>query len=119
MHDYCWAQHIGTHASAVLMVSPPPLTVNTLTRPRLIKYLYDGDCSICRSLKALLERQDGGQGRILFVNIASSRYDPEQHGGISYEDAMESIHAIRANGEVCSTDFFFLCVYFNRQAMQC
>lgn len=71
---------------------------------RAIKYLYDGDCSICRSLKALLERQDGGKGRIVFVNIASSRYDPEQHAGIAYEDAMASIHAIRPNGEVLYDD---------------
>lgn len=67
----------------------------------MIKYLYDGDCSICRSLKALLQRQDGDKGRVCFVNIANSQYDPEEHAGISYEEAMETIHAIRASGEVC------------------
>lgn len=27
-----------------------------------VKYLYDGSCSMCKSLKAVLARQDGGKG---------------------------------------------------------
>jgi len=65
-----------------------------------IKYLYDGDCAMCRSLKAVLQRQDGRQGRIAFIDIADLNYDPVQNMGIEYEDAMETIHAILPDGKV-------------------
>ena len=63
---------------------PPPLPMH-----RAIKYLYDGDCSMCLSLVAMLRRQDSGAGRIRFVNIASMAYDPADNEGILYEEAME------------------------------
>jgi hypothetical protein len=56
---------------------------------RNIKYLYDGDCSMCLSLVSMLRRQDAGEGRIKFVNIASMAYDPAENEGILYEEAME------------------------------
>lgn len=65
-----------------------------------IKYLYDGDCPMCQSMKNLLERQDNGRGRIFFVNIADAHYSPSQNMGISYEEGMETIHAIRPDGSV-------------------
>ncbi|KAL4447673.1 hypothetical protein ABPG75_004892 [Micractinium tetrahymenae] len=65
-----------------------------------IKYLYDGDCSMCLSLVAMLRRQDAGQGRIKFVNIASLQYDPADNEGILYEEAMETIHAIQRDGTI-------------------
>ncbi|KAF5833143.1 hypothetical protein DUNSADRAFT_10662 [Dunaliella salina] len=65
-----------------------------------IKYLYDGECSMCQSLKTLLERKDCGRGAVCFVNIADSTYDPSRHMGITYEEAMDTIHAIRSSGEV-------------------
>ncbi|KAJ9519535.1 hypothetical protein QJQ45_013457 [Haematococcus lacustris] len=67
---------------------------------RAVKYLYDGDCAMCRSLKTVLERQDNGRGKIKFVNIADDSYDPNKNMGIEYEEAMETIHAIRPDGEV-------------------
>lgn len=63
-----------------------------------IKYLYDGDCSMCLSLVSMLRRQDNDQGRIKFVNIASMLYDPSENEGILYEEAMETIHAIKRDG---------------------
>jgi len=65
-----------------------------------VKYLYDGDCAMCNSLKKVLERQDGGRNRVCFVNIAEDNYNPKRHMGITYDDAMETIHAIRSSGEV-------------------
>jgi len=65
-----------------------------------VKYLYDGDCSMCQSLKRVLERQDKGQGRIKFVNIADPAYNPSKNMGISYDEAMTTIHAIRPDGSV-------------------
>ena len=37
---------------------------------RKVKYLYDGDCAMCRSLKAVLERQDNRKGLISFIDIS-------------------------------------------------
>jgi predicted DCC family thiol-disulfide oxidoreductase YuxK len=38
---------------------------------RQVKYLYDGDCAMCRSLKNVLERQDNRRGLISFIDISS------------------------------------------------
>jgi predicted DCC family thiol-disulfide oxidoreductase YuxK len=65
-----------------------------------VKYLYDGDCPMCRTLKNVLTRQDGGAGRVAFVNIADPSYDEDENEGIAYEDAMETIHVIKADGDV-------------------
>lgn len=73
-----------------------------------IKYLYDGNCPMCQSMKSLLDRQDNGRGRILFVNIADEKYNPSQNMGISYEEAMTTIHAIRPDGSVVQVGIFFL-----------
>lgn len=48
-----------------------------------LKYLYDGDCPMCSTLKAVLERQDKGRGIIKFVNIASDKYKPRNNLGIT------------------------------------
>lgn len=37
--------------------------------------------SMCLTLVSMLRRQDGGQGLIRFVNIASMNYDPDQNEG--------------------------------------
>lgn len=68
--------------------------------PWTIKYLYDGDCAMCLSLKTVLERQDRGRGTVYYVDISSFDYDPSRNMGVTYEDAMDTIHAIRSSGEV-------------------
>ncbi|GLC47460.1 hypothetical protein PLESTF_001899700 [Pleodorina starrii] len=65
-----------------------------------IKYLFDGSCPICSSMKELLERQDKGAGRIIFVDVSSSKYRPSKNMGISQDEAMTTIHAIRPDGSV-------------------
>lgn len=65
-----------------------------------LKYLYDGDCPMCQSLQTVLARQDNNRGLIRFVNIADPDYSPVSHMGISYDEAMETIHAIRPDGSV-------------------
>ncbi|WP_370455575.1 thiol-disulfide oxidoreductase DCC family protein [Synechococcus sp. RSCCF101] len=49
-----------------------------------------------------LERRDGGRGRLCFVDIAAPSYRPEDHAGITYRQAMATIHGIGADGEVLS-----------------
>jgi len=65
-----------------------------------VKYLYDGDCDMCNQLMSTLKERDGGQGRIKFVNIANLTYDSTEHEGVTYEDAMETIHAISRDGTI-------------------
>jgi hypothetical protein len=120
-----------------------------------VKYLYDGDCAMCRSLKKVLERQDNRRGTLAFVDISDAYYDPiavrgarraargfvavvaapsgraraatrwgaapqaartnararvcvcvrhaatsTQNMGIEFDEAMETIHAIKSDGTV-------------------
>ena len=62
--------------------------------------LYDGGCPLCLREVRFLQKRDGDRGRIRFVDIDAPDYDPEQYAGISYEQAMGRIHAIRHDGVV-------------------
>lgn len=64
-----------------------------------VKYLYDGDCRLCRLMRDTISRSDR-RGAVLLVNIADPDYAPELNAGISYEAAMRTIHAVAATGEV-------------------
>lgn len=81
---------------------PPELVVGASSplTPWRIKYLYDGDCAMCQSLMNVLSRQDGGRGIIKFVNIADPAYAPQDNANVAYEEAMETIHAIRPDGSM-------------------
>ena len=71
-----------------------------LPGPAEIRMLYDGDCPLCEREVDMLKARDAGVGKIDFVDISSPSYRPEEHRGISFERAMASIHAIRADGSV-------------------
>ena len=62
--------------------------------------LYDGDCPLCMREVDMLRRRDASKRGICFVDISEPEYDPEMHGGISFQDAMERIHAILPDGTV-------------------
>ena len=62
--------------------------------------LYDGECPLCMREVEMLRRRDSGRGAIDFVDIAAPDYDPAVHGGISFERAMERIHAVLRDGTV-------------------
>lgn len=59
-----------------------------------------GDCPLCMREVEMLQRRDAGKGRICFVDVAAPDYDPAANAGISFEAAMERIHAIEADGTV-------------------
>lgn len=65
-----------------------------------VAYLYDGDCDMCQQLMATLRARDGDAHRIKFVNIASMSYDPRANEGVTYEEAMATIHAIKRDGTI-------------------
>lgn len=54
---------------------------------------------MCRTLRNVLSRKDGDAGRVAFVNVASRSYDAAQNAGIEYEDAMDTIHVIKRDGD--------------------
>eukprot|EP00983_Pelagomonas_calceolata_P065766 1148720-Pelagomonas_calceolata.AAC.1 len=52
------------------------------------------------SLHAHAQAHDRGRGTVYYVDISSFDYDPSRNMGVTYEDAMDTIHAIRSSGEV-------------------
>ena len=61
--------------------------------------LFDGGCPLCVREVRFLERRDRVR-RIRFVDIDAADYNPADHGGIAYREAMGRIHAIAADGTV-------------------
>jgi hypothetical protein len=48
----------------------------------------------------MLRRRDSGVGNICFVDIADPNYDPTAHAGVTFEQAMERIHAVLPDGQI-------------------
>eukprot|EP00274_Cyanoptyche_gloeocystis_P000073 CAMPEP_0196656536 /NCGR_PEP_ID=MMETSP1086-20130531/17625_1 /TAXON_ID=77921 /ORGANISM="Cyanoptyche gloeocystis , Strain SAG4.97" /LENGTH=233 /DNA_ID=CAMNT_0041989313 /DNA_START=84 /DNA_END=785 /DNA_ORIENTATION=- len=63
------------------------------------KLLYDGDCPVCIRNVEMLQKLDRQQ-RVDFVDIASPFYEPEEHGGVELEEAMERMTAVLSNGRI-------------------
>ncbi|MEB3359150.1 MAG: DUF393 domain-containing protein [Synechococcales bacterium] len=76
-----------------------------------IKLLYDGECPLCLREVNFLQKRDAGRGRVAFVDIASDRYNPDDHGGIDFETAMGRIHALLPDGTVIRDLEVFRRVY--------
>ena len=69
--------------------------------------LYDGDCPLCMREVNFLRGRDAGTGAIAFVDIAAPDYDPAAHGGVPFETAMATIHAVLPDGTlVTGVDVF-------------
>jgi len=66
--------------------------------------LYDGGCPLCRREVSFLERRDHARHpnspRLAFVDIDQADYSPELYQGVSYREAMGTIHGIEADGTV-------------------
>ena len=82
--------------------------------PRLT-LLYDGACPLClREVRFLQERDQRlhpSNPRLAFVDIDAADYNPADHGGISYRDAMGRIHAIAGDGQVLRDVAVFRAAY--------
>lgn len=77
----------------------------------VIQLLYDGGCPLCVREVAFLQRKDAGRGIIDFVDVADLNYDPAAHGNVSFEAAMDRIHALRSDGTVIQNVEVFRQVY--------
>jgi len=64
-----------------------------------LKYLYDGGCTVCLSLVKMLQSRRGAS-EIFFEDIASPEYSAVRNKGITYEDAMATIHVLKPDGQV-------------------
>ena len=63
--------------------------------------LYDGGCPLCLREVLFLQRRDRQHGpRLAFVDIQAPDYRAEEHGGITYRQAMGRIHALTGEGEI-------------------
>ncbi len=61
--------------------------------------LFDGGCPFCQREIDFIRSRDKFN-YILFVDIDSPNYNPDLFRGISYRDAMGTVHAINAAGDV-------------------
>ncbi|CAL8460729.1 g260 [Coccomyxa elongata] len=73
--------------------------------------LYDGGCPLCMREVNMLKRRDEGKGKIYFVDIDAPDYRPEDNAGITYEQAMESIHGILPDNRVVTNVEVFRRLY--------
>ena len=77
--------------------------------------LYDGGCPLCLREVTFLRQRDQrlhpGAGRLAFVDIDAADYNPAQHSGISYREAMGRIHAIHDDGTVLRDVEVFRAAY--------
>jgi predicted DCC family thiol-disulfide oxidoreductase YuxK len=73
-----------------------------------LNILYDSKCNVCRTEVEFLIRRDQRRNhlrrRLRCTDIESGYYDPDDpvNGGISYAQAMSSMHAVTQYGEIVS-----------------
>lgn len=98
--------HRSASSSAVLA------TGSGQSRPSWdVRMLYDGECPLCMKEVDFLRRRDAGKNKIDFVDIASPSYTAEDNAGITYETAMQKIHAITADGRIITGLEVFRSLY--------
>jgi len=73
--------------------------------------LYDGECPLCMREVNMLRRRDEGVGKIDFVDISSTSYNPAENSDLTYEQAMGEIHAILPDGKVVTNVEVFRRLY--------
>lgn len=86
------------------MDGPSPHSCVSPRASHALEILYDGGCPLCLREVTLLRERDrrrhGERPVLAFVDIDAADYDPAAHGGITYRQGMERIHAIDAKGAV-------------------
>lgn len=93
-----------------------PSFESQLKRPTVsseITLLYDGECPLCmKEINFLRARQERLKcSKLCFVDISSGDYEASQHGGVDYETAMGSMHAVLRDGTVVTGVGVFRLAY--------
>ncbi|MHC4976520.1 MAG: thiol-disulfide oxidoreductase DCC family protein [Planctomycetota bacterium] len=63
----------------------------------LLTLFYDSQCPLCAREIAMLRRKDARKGRLSFIDIAASDFDPTPYNR-SLDDMMRQMHAITNEG---------------------
>ena len=63
------------------------------------RILFDGECPLCRREISMLERIDGGRGRLDFEDISSDAFDASVYG-LEMRAVHERIHGVLPDGTV-------------------
>lgn len=71
--------------------------------------LYDGLCPVC-ALEVRLLRRRNALGRLAFEDIAAPEFDPAQYG-LTIDDVVGSMHAVRRDGSILRGPDVFLEAY--------
>jgi predicted DCC family thiol-disulfide oxidoreductase YuxK len=100
--------------TAPFMAASPARDERGIALP--LRVLFDGECPLCvAEINALRRRAErraaGGTPAVLFVDIAAPEYRAADHGGVSYEAAMASIHALTPDGRVLRGVQVFSAMY--------
>lgn len=64
-----------------------------------LKFLYDGECPICKREICILQKKDT-QSKIKFIDINSKDFLDSKPNNIDYKTAMSQIHAIDSKGNL-------------------
>lgn len=77
-----------------------------------LNVLYDSKCGLCNTEINFLRKKDK-QGQLLFTDIEDPNYDENdpKNGLVSYEDAMEVIHAVAPDGSLVKGYDVFPAMY--------
>mmetsp|Transcript_8087 Transcript_8087/g.36296 ORF Transcript_8087/g.36296 Transcript_8087/m.36296 type:complete len:826 (-) Transcript_8087:111-2588(-) len=81
-----------------------------------LKYLYDGGCTVCNSLVKLLKSKKGHE-KIWFEDIADPKYSPDKNEGITFEEAMATIHVIKSKDATTMTGMEALTALYDITGM--
>ncbi|XP_048728758.1 uncharacterized protein LOC125646476 isoform X2 [Ostrea edulis] len=71
-----------------------------LSRIHKSKVLYDGECPICMIEINFLKKYFNKEGKVEFVDITKGSYKPEDHSGVTYQEAIGNMHVIGENNQV-------------------
>ena len=63
-----------------------------------VQVLFDGSCSICATEMEIYRRKDH-DGRLIFVNISSPKFDPTPYG-VTLKELMYEMHCIDRNKRI-------------------
>ena len=90
------------HCHGSLMGLDPPLTMDAPGEGWRLQLLFDAGCPLCQREVNLMRQRDGGRCLIDFVDIDAPDYEPANHGGISYAQAMGRLYVRRPDGSLVS-----------------
>ena len=90
----------GAGRSALATRSALPMVARRTSVPAAaaaaaaMEVLYDSQCMVCLTNKKLLTWFDRGREKVSFVDIRSKTYNGDEHGGVSFDDAMLHFHTV-------------------------